>query len=238
MRADEVGKLVVGSIVVYVVMAACGATGSRTKANGSGDGSADQEDALGESMADAVTDSVTDALTDPVTEAQADPYQSGTRLKANYWAGSDGSKQFTGWHDSQRKEDCSFTNAADNTTRCMPNNAYSSTFFVDSACSQPVYVSGDCNPVPGYVTSAALTSTFPSAGYNAHIFPIATPTTTVTAAYEITILSDGGCNGPYHLTCTAVTGWTTMAQPPNIVYTLGAEIPPSAFVQATTQTEP
>jgi hypothetical protein len=136
-RAKEGLKLVFGSVVVYVVMAACASGGPGT-AGGSGSGSVAPGggDAAGSSGGDgsgssgggsssggtALDDSggrgILDALTDPVTEASAAPNQSGSRLKAKYYVGSDGSKTFTGMHDSMLNVDCNFIQASDSTTRC------------------------------------------------------------------------------------------------------------------------
>jgi hypothetical protein len=233
MRADEVTRLLAGSIAVYLIMAACSGSGPRAGApHDAGSASGSDATAYGDD------EGVLDALTDPVTEARADPYQSGTRLKASYWAGTDGSKQFTGWHDSQRNEDCSFTTAADGSTRCTPNAAFSSTYFADANCTQPVYVVGStCESLPPYVTSATIDSKFPTPGFNAHIFPLASAAT-VSTGYGLTIISDGGCNGPFHYTCMPVAAWGSVIAAPAIVYTVGAEIPPSAFVEATVQTDP
>src|SRR5258708_29782926 len=64
------------------------------------------------------------ASSPPVPSALADVNAGGTRLKANYYAGSDGSQQFLStFHDAQRNEDCAFAIAADGTTRCLPTAA-------------------------------------------------------------------------------------------------------------------
>ncbi len=50
------------------------------------------------------------AFADPVPVAIAqDP---GKRLRARYLVGDDGSRQFLGWHDEERNEDCSFSTTA------------------------------------------------------------------------------------------------------------------------------
>lgn len=85
-----------GGSVVYVALAACSAASApRSAAGGSG------APAPG-----------------PVAEAQA---QSGTRLRARWMVGADGSRQFVGWWDSVRSEECAFTLAS--SMRCTPGGA-------------------------------------------------------------------------------------------------------------------
>lgn len=79
-------------------------------------------------------------MMDPVDEADAAPATSGTRLRARYYVGEDGSKQFIGWHDKTRNEDCYFARVADGALRCTPlASASQPVFFGDPGCStQPI----------------------------------------------------------------------------------------------------
>lgn len=108
----------VGGLAVYVAMAACAAKAPA------------REETAGAST-------TTGGIGDPVGAAQA---QSGSRLKAKWVSGSDGSKQFVGFYDSERSEDCSFQKAGDGTTRCMPASSGSvyNAFFSDAGCAQPL----------------------------------------------------------------------------------------------------
>ena len=107
---------------VYFVMAACTASqdassGGNVGASGTG--------------ADAAP-----GATSPVSNAMADDfYTSGSRLKVQTLEGSDGSKQFFGWFDSTRKEQCNFAQAFDQTYRCLPRMATMSAYFSDAGCS-------------------------------------------------------------------------------------------------------
>ena len=107
-----------GACLVYVVIAACNA-GENSARYVDSDGSAPNGHD-GSSGADGSGGDLLDALTNPVADAKADPATSGTRLKAKYYAGADGSRQFVGWHDAQRDEDCYFGAAADGVLRCAP----------------------------------------------------------------------------------------------------------------------
>jgi hypothetical protein len=156
-----------------------------------------------------------DALTDPVATASADPTD-GSRLKATYMLGSDGSKQYVPgvWYDSMRSEDCAFTLAGDSQQRCLPAGVMGG-MYSDSACSMPIAA------VPAGCTTAAYatnvdTSNCGGAGAT-HIYALGA-TTSPTQLY---VQSNGQCyaGGP------AVTGYT--------YYALGAEIAPATFVAAT-----
>jgi hypothetical protein len=76
--------------------------------------------------------------------------ESGSRLKARFQKGSDGSKAFAGWRDTERDEDCSFMKTGDGRAHCLPTAAYAISYFSDQNCTQPlVMTSKGCNP-PGY----------------------------------------------------------------------------------------
>lgn len=138
MRRNEVLRALVSGGLIYVVMAACSASSDgggpvagtgqdagqldgATGADGSGDGAGGAPDAMGDALADGSKDSsILDALTDPVPDALADVTTSGSRLKAKWIVGADGSKQFRNWYDSQLGHDCYFNPASDGQTRCLP----------------------------------------------------------------------------------------------------------------------
>lgn len=157
-----------GSITVYLLMAACSAgshrntweqgnkaTGGRggsssqaTGGNANGgevlanagasapNGSSGDEGTTGGTIADMVGD-----MMDPVPDADAAPTVSGSRLKAKYIAGEDGSRQFNyAWRDTKRNEDCNFAHMADGKLRCLPTSGASQIYFADEACSTPLWV--------------------------------------------------------------------------------------------------
>jgi hypothetical protein len=79
-------------------------------------------------------------------------WESGTRLKARYYAGADGSVNYAGFRDSMLSVDCSPLLAEDGKTRCLPVvvTGFFGGFYEDSNCMQPVaYVSQlGCAPSP------------------------------------------------------------------------------------------
>ncbi len=130
MNAEQALKLVLGSSVVYAIVAACG--GSSGGGAGGHDGG-------------------------PVHDAMADVNQSGSRLKAQYYVGTDGSKSFAGMYDSQTKQDCAYATASDGTNRCLPAGPHviaSTAYFSDASCKVPILnVPKDCTTPPPYVTT-------------------------------------------------------------------------------------
>jgi len=162
-----------------------------------------------------------DALTDPVPDASADP-TSGTRLKAKYRMGADGSKEYINgtWFDSQRNEDCSFATAMDGQLRCLPNLAQAyvvESIFSDASCTKPVAtVSDSCTHkyAIAYETAVCMAGSQAIRVYNL-------------GAQVSTIYYKSGAN------CFAGT-----ISPPSKYYSLGTEVLPSSFVSATIGIDP
>ena len=238
MRMQEAAKMLAGSIVIYVVMAACAARGGVNpgfsddggpEGNNSSGGGSSGGGAGGESNADGSGSgsgsdgsSVFDALTNPVPGASADPYQSGSRLKANYYAGADGSKQFMTMHDTQLNVDCAFQGAADGVLRCIPTGqGIFVGYYADSGCTQPIVAQyKGCSP--------PLYAVVPEGSGCAlqrmeHVL-------SVTGAYS------GG--GMVYLGSTMCSATPASALTVSYdLYTTGAEVPASTFVQATVQAD-
>jgi hypothetical protein len=107
---------------------------------------------------DAMSDVITDAMDDviePVPDAAAEPAQSGDRLKARWRVGSDGSREFAGWYDSGRSENCSFQ-LVNGSMRCLPAyGATASGYFSDASCTQPLFVGVGCASNYGMKTTVA-----------------------------------------------------------------------------------
>jgi hypothetical protein len=162
-------------------------------------------------------------------------------LKANYWAGADGSRQFINWHDSTLNDDCDFAPAIDATTRCLPggvtsvgdgsNSGYQ--VFADSICAQPLAFA-PCTQAHStkYAQKTVKTGTGCQTAYLRDVYSIgAAFTGTVYTNTHATLLADGGI-GYSCATATAseIAGW--------LYYSVVAEVSASSFVQATLQTEP
>jgi len=234
MRLRDVGLSLLGSAVVYVAMAACSAGSggpSGTKPSGTGGhGSTGPVAAAGGGMGgtgsttdgtsgtgSAGTDSgLIDALTDPVPIANADPTD-GTRLKATYRTGEDGSKEYVPgiWYDSSRSEECSFTTAGDGKQRCLPAGATGGVYS-DSGCTkQIVPVPAGCSS-PGYAITADTSNMCTANGAATHVWTLGSSVTPA-ALY---VMSGTTCYaaGP------AGSQYT--------YYNVGSEVPATSFVAA------
>src|SRR5262245_6603817 len=102
--ASNALKFLVGSIAVYLAVAACNVV--VPVINGL-DGGDENSDGAGISS---------DAIGMP--DARAD--ESGSRIKARYYAGEDGSRAAAGLWDSQLQVTCFYVTANDGTLRCLP----------------------------------------------------------------------------------------------------------------------
>lgn len=171
MQLGAIGRTLLGGSILYVVMVACAASDRSSSGatdrndggsggdessladasigpSGGGDGhGGDPTDGTGGGWLDAALD----AITDPVPDAAADDgTKDGSRLKARYYVADDGARQFAGWFDTQRGEECTFQLAGDGKRRCLPTPQTLGTlsYYQDAECTQPI-VSGTCGT--GYV---------------------------------------------------------------------------------------
>jgi hypothetical protein len=158
----------------------------------------------------------------PIGSALADINAGGTRLKANYYAGSDGSQQFLAtFHDTMRNEDCAFSTASDGSIRCLPTQGPPASpsnyavYYADAACTQPILALGNCsgNTAPRYVQVGGLFG----AGKNGPAYYTVGSKTTLTAAYQLSytggpgVMGPGACNNNPVATCTALAAMTVDA---------------------------
>jgi len=136
MNQREIGRLIAGSLAIYVVMAACSATESANRttkaaggtsaiaANGGTTSSVVEGGATGITSYSSGSSSIINTIVNPVKDAYAST--SGSRLKAKFRTGSDGSKEYLEglWWDSERSEDCTVSPyvMTDGTYRCLPSN--------------------------------------------------------------------------------------------------------------------
>lgn len=219
MRAKESARAVAGSIIVYVVMAACSSKGGGGFLGRGGGGpgvDADGGDPNGSA------DTGLDGLLDPVPTAAAEVYKSGSRLKAKYYEGQDGSKAFVGWFDSQRNEDCSFRIAADGTARCLPTGDVVQ-FFNDGNCTSPlVMVAKPCATAAAY---AVFQDGVSCSEVRTRVYPRGNPTT---PGGTIFMKASTSCTGISSSTYQTIYNF----------FTVGPEVAPSAFVGANLKVEP
>ncbi len=160
-------------------------------------------------------------MTNPVADALA---ESGSRLKAQWLTGDDGSKSFAGFYDSARQEACSFLDMSDGVKHCIPwtGQAFNvDTTFLDASCVTPIAVAAvvPCMSTPKYGYSY-YDLACPSGPYKFRIFSIGAKFTLPTVYSK----ASGSCVG-------------SAPSPSAVYHLLGSEIPPSSFVAAGVTTD-
>jgi hypothetical protein len=73
--------------------------------------------------------------------AGKDAAASGSRLKARWDVGDDGSRAFVGWYDQEMAAECAFGSASDGKWRCLPGSfptGATQVLFLDDTCTHAV----------------------------------------------------------------------------------------------------
>jgi hypothetical protein len=244
MRASDVLRSLFGACAVYATMAACSgaggsttalfsATGDRDGAAGNGDGDGASSDtgsgaasgsgsgsSGGSSSSGSSSSGASGSSGSPVPDANADETQSGSRLKAAYYVGGDGSKQFAHWVDSARNnEACAFTVAADGATRCIPTSIAYTLKYADAQCVLPLLETPSGCALSAYV-STFTSSSCPTATVSTGVFPVAALTTPVALYLKA---------GPSCIATSVSTAYS--------YYSTGPVISPASFQDAQLQTQ-
>jgi hypothetical protein len=155
------------------------------------------------------------APTKPAEVVHTGP-RSGSRLKAQYFVGSDGSKAYAGMYDAQTERECSFVTAADGAYRCLPSGPgviATTAYYADALCTRPILNFPKVCSGPPYVSTF---ETKCSGVTLFHVFPTSGPFTAGASVY----LSAGGA-------CTAIPAVTM----PGAWIGTGTEASPTTFVQ-------
>jgi hypothetical protein len=82
---------------------------------------------------------------------------SGSRLVPVFLTAEDESRQFVGWFDRTRGENCSFGLSADGVMRCLPSDSMEARLFVDGLCRQRVVAVTTCT-LPKYLIASEVAS--------------------------------------------------------------------------------
>ncbi len=144
---------------------------------------------------------------------------SGSRLRAVFYEASDGARQFVRFRDTQRNEDCDMVTAADGVVRCLPTPSLTATvYFADTGCTVPVaLISAGCTgALKKYLRAPAGAACAPT---GSRIFPVGEMHT-----QTVYLGGDGNC-----LPVGSPNGFD--------VYSVGAEISPTEFVDAAERVE-
>jgi len=222
MKLHHVIRLLVGSTAIYLALAmshGCGGSDPGLYPSGGSGGAGGNHGATASAGKGGA--SSTGSVMNPVPDANAN--ESGSRIKAKYYVGSDGSRQWAGWYDSQRKEDCYYQYASDEAFRCMPSVGYASTgYFSDAACTKEFAVRANtCALAEAKYVVRVTTAASQCVPGKVQWFQTAGKLTGVTSFYYK--------NGT---TCSASPIITSYE-----FYAIGPEIPPTEFVAATTTIE-
>jgi hypothetical protein len=161
---------------------------------------------------------------DPSAPSPADPARQGvggTRLKARMYSAEDGAKQFIGWRDSQRNEDCNILTASDGKLRCLPSDVAGvfAGYFGDAGCTQPLAIRAKGCGAPKYISATSSGGTCGAAARY-------TISTAGAAVSNVWAGSPGSCN-PALAGIVALWDW----------YSVGSAIDPASFVAATETVE-
>lgn len=221
MNVNQVARTLLGSVVVYFVVAACAAeeqsgwatlssSGTGVGADGASGGNTTSGGGSGHSS----------GMVSPVPDALA---ESGSRLKAVSLVGEDGSKQWANkWRDTERNEDCTFGVTEGGVMRCLPtDSAFASVGYADSSCTEEliawsVVTSCPAPPLPSYFVAAD--------DYCSTSRCYLRPGPAINAEHYYFRLS-GACSQ-----AVATTGV--------LLYRINEEVPTSVFVAAVEEVEP
>jgi hypothetical protein len=89
---------------------------------------------------------------------------SGGRLRARYLEGSDGSREYVGWYDTEKQSECAFSKDTTGTVRCLPiHRVAAGSAYADASCTQivlPVAYDSKCDvtAMPTHVVSGSCKS--------------------------------------------------------------------------------
>lgn len=232
MKVKQVVWTLAGSVAVF---AAC----SAQKVDGGGP-SAVVPDAMRdavEELRDAFTDATGLDIAGEPKDAVAGPtdpeFVGGSRIKPKFttttFADGAKGKQFSGWHDSARGEDCQVAAAADGKQRCMPvpygadTVAVTAGYYSNASCTVPLFLQGISACVPTAVPKYVASNTSTSSCTVAWAFR---PVTGLAANPAKYFYKPAGAT-----TCTDIGAFPTTSYR---VLSVGAEIAPSEFVEVTT----
>jgi hypothetical protein len=81
----------------------------------------------------------------------------GSRLVPVFLAAEDESRQFVGWFDRARGENCSFAVSGDGVMRCLPTDGVQARHFADASCKQRIAIAPSCS-VPRYALESEPTA--------------------------------------------------------------------------------
>jgi hypothetical protein len=261
-RTRRVIEALLSGGFVYVVMAAC----SSTSGGGHGTGGRGHGGAHGSGSGGSEA-GIMDALTDPIAEAMAglENPQSGTRLKAKYIMGADGSKEYRFttifldvhfvngpnevhpvWYDSVLQADCIFLWSADGKLRCLPGTPSRETFQQDNAADfgfGVLFTDAQCTaPIVWQESPGPGCAPFTPLKYVQHLYQTQCVSTLLSTGTQFPVhVFQVGAQVPQPAQVyygTPCKGYVVSNFPSAVAWFSATEVPPSAFVQGTAGVDP
>jgi hypothetical protein len=157
-------------------------------------------------------------------------FHSGQRLKARLLDGGDGARALEAWVDTALDTDCRFRTAADGVLRCLPETPEPTRHwteddiaYLDPACTEAVRLLTADAPLPAQVVGPPGVGA--ACDEDDRPFPVFELGDRLEARRSLYYL-DSACHP------------LSAGDASTAVYTLGAEVPPSAFVSAEDHIEP
>lgn len=153
-------------------------------------------------------------------------YTSGSRIRMKVIHSPDGAKQFWGWHDATRNEDCQILATSDGKQRCLPFVSSYLTIgsdFADAACTVPVVrIDANTSACGASIAKYIVVQSYSSCAFSFRIFDRGE------IGSQTTLYRKSASNG----SCT-----TSNLGQGETYRTFGAEIPASSFQEFTVETE-
>jgi hypothetical protein len=177
------------------------------------------------------------SVSDPVPAARAET--SGSRLKAKYVTGSDGSKIYVPEiaFDSQLGVDCAFVTAADGKVRCIPNVApdsidgWGATGYTDAVCTKPaVWINAAPVGCPQQVPKYVWINEYPGP-----YCPVADPAKALRFVHQVGALVGGASK--YTKDGAGACKFSSGPSASTVAYEL-TEVPASTFVEGSAGIDP
>jgi len=216
---NEAFKLVLGSICVYVLVAACSVTAQNNGERGGFAGESGRQ--VGESGSGNVISDVGNDILNPIPAAEA--AEDGSRIVNVYQSTEDGLRTPAGLYDKQLKINCSFRIASDGKNRCLPFTSHASHFYSSSLCSDSSEVAmvskGSC--APEFISVGVTDNKCPLSS-KVKIYNVGAKI--VVPAIDFVIYYRSGDS------CVSVSR-PLSSYPDSDFYPVGSEIPPTNYVE-------
>ena len=217
---NEAFKLVLGSICVYVLVAACSVTSQNNGERGGFAGESGRQ--VGESGSGNVISDVGNDILNPIPAAEA--AEDGSRIVNVYQSTEDGLRTPAGLYDKQLKINCSFRIASDGKNRCLPFTSHASHFYSSSLCSDSSEVA--------MVSKGSCAPEFISVGVTDNKCPLSSKVKIYNVGAKIVVPAIYFSSAViYYRSGDSCVSRPLSSYPDSDFYKVGSEIPPTNYVE-------